>query len=147
MQIIPPAHVLILIKVLLLKFLPSLFSVLVCDTLHNAIYFSEQCFEIVANQNKHRRGNQVKTATLCTDSSSSKYVRRHCCITFKIRGLSVEKKKDYFSETFKFERDLNRKKTAYLAQVKVFTFFVWCPRRFIAILLVLVKPDCFIFQR
>ena len=59
----------------------------------------------------------------------------------------MEKKKDYFSETFKFERGLNKKKTAYLAQVKVLTFFVWCPRRFKAILWVLVKPDCFIFQR
>lgn len=122
MQIMPPAHVLILIKVLLPKFLPSLSSVLVCDTLHNAIYFSEQCFEIVANQNKHRRGNQVKTATLCTDSSSSKYVRRHCCITFKIRGLSVEKKKDYFSETFKFERGLNRKKRLISLKLKFLPF-------------------------
>lgn len=122
MQIIPPAHVLILIKVLLPKFLPSLSSVLVCDTLHNAIYFSEQCFEIVANQNKHRRGNQVKTATLCTDSSSSKYVRRHCCITFKIRGLSVEKKKDYFYETFKFERGLNRKKRLISLKLKFLPF-------------------------
>lgn len=122
MQIIPPAHVLILIKVLLPKFLPSLSSVLVCDTLYNAIYFSEQCFEIVANQNKHRRGNQVKTATLCTDSSSSKYVRRHCCITFKIRGLSVEKKKDYFSETFKFERGLNRKKRLISLKLKFLPF-------------------------
>lgn len=122
MQIIPPAHVLILSKVPLPKFLPSLSSVLVCDTLHNAIYFSEQCFEIVANQNRHRRGNQVKTATLCTDSSSSKYVRRHCCITFKIRGLSVEKKKDYFSETFKFERGLNRKKRLISLKLKFLPF-------------------------
>ena len=38
----------------------------------------------------------------------------------------MEKKKDYFSQTF-IERGLNRKRTAYLAQVKVFTFFVWCP--------------------
>lgn len=146
MQIIPLAHVLILIKVLLPKFLPSLSSVLVFDTIHNAIYFSEQCFEIVANQNKHRRGNQVKTATLCTDSSSSKYVRRHCCITFKIRGLSVEKKKDYFSETFKFERGLNRKKRLISLKLKFLPFFCGV-RRFMAILWVLVKPDCFIFQR